>query len=77
MVIMVYERAKPNDPDNDKQYLKELVNVYETQEASIDYKTKTVCIIRPTGRCIDIKFDEISYLDRANVAELIQYKGGK
>ena len=75
MVIMVYEKTKPENPD--RQTPKKLVGIYETQEASIDYKIKTVCVVRPTGRCIDIKFDEIEYYDRSNVAELIQYKEGK
>ena len=77
MVIMVYERAMPNDPDNDKQYLKELIGVYETQEASINYKTKTVFVIRPSGRSVELKFDDIDYYDRSNTAELIQYRWGK
>lgn len=75
MIIMVYEKTKPENPDRQKP--KKLVNVYETQEASIDYKVKAVCIVRPTGRSIDIKFDEIEYYDRSNTAELIQYRGNE
>lgn len=75
MVIMVYEKTKPENPDRQKP--KELVSVYETQEASINYKTKTVYVIRPSGRSVDIKFDEIDYYDRSNEVEIIQYREGK
>ena len=71
MIIKVFEKTKPENPD--RQTPKKLVGVYETQEASINYKTKAVYVIRPSGRSVEIKFDEIDYYDRSNVAELIQY----
>ena len=75
MIIKVYEKTKPENPD--RQTPKEMIGVYETQEASINYKTKTVYVIRPSGRSVDIKFDEIDYYDRSNTVEIIQYRWDK
>ena len=71
---MVYEKTKP---EGEEQKPKHLVSVYETQEASINYKTKTVYVLRPSGASVELKFDEIEYYNRSNMAELIQYREKK